>query len=52
MQHGDGSTMDAHFETSAVSGQPVAHGAPNAAKALAPETARLYASGWAAFVTS
>ncbi len=42
---------DAQYGTSAEPGQPVARGAPDAAKALAPETARLYASGWAAFVT-
>ena len=43
--------MDAQHETSAASGQQVARGAPGAARALAPETARLYASGWAAFVS-
>ncbi len=42
--------MDAQDETSAEPGQQVARGKPIAAKALAPETARLYASGWAAFV--
>ena len=43
--------MDAQHETSVEPGQPVARSAPNAPRALAPETARLYASGWAAFVT-
>ncbi len=43
--------MDAQYETSPASGQQPARGAPDAARALAPETARLYASGWAAFVT-
>jgi len=43
--------MDAQYETAAAADQPVARGAPDAARALAPETARLYASGWAAFVT-
>jgi hypothetical protein len=42
--------MDTRYETSTASGQQVARGAPDAARALAPETARLYASGWAAFV--
>ena len=41
---------DAQHETSAEPNQPVARGAPHAARALAPQTARLYASGWAAFV--
>jgi len=42
--------MDAQEETSAAPGRQVARGAPHAARALAPQTARLYASGWAAFV--
>ncbi len=43
--------MDAQSETAAESGLHVARGALDAAKALAPETTRLYASGWAAFAT-
>jgi len=42
--------MDAQHKTSAAPGRQVARGAPHAARALAPQTARLYASGWAAFV--
>jgi integrase len=42
--------MDPQHETSAAPSRQVARGAPHAARALAPQTARLYASGWAAFV--
>jgi len=42
--------MEAQHETSAEPDQPVARDPPNATKLLASETARLYASGWAAFV--
>ena len=42
--------MDAPNEIPAASGQQIVRAAPDATRTLAPETARLYASGWAAFV--